>query len=847
MGKPRLVLALLAIAVAATVFAVFRGGPEHGTGAAAQPAQPNAAADRQETTPVGGVAGVDARRRTAAVEEEPGREESLDAEVVRDAPARASGLRLTGRIVDEHANPIAGAELFVEGRDGVFAVSDEAGEVVASGELGDVSAFARAFGLEVVVLARGFAGASLDVPWSADETAVTLGTIVLSPGRDLSGSVRTEAGLAVAGADLAWLPVDHLPEDADAARIEGVTVYVDDQRFVPRTRSGDEGRFELRGVPLGLGFLSGSGSGTDHGWTEPVDVTPNFVAELELVLPPAEATFPIAGIVLLPDGSPAAAKVSCEVPDSYRRTTSSTDDAGRFSFHVRGDAPRLIVARAADDLHYPARREGVLPGTVTLELRLGAPEWLAIATRDGSGEAVPWSHVRVYQSERGPTLEPGGANGVARVLRPRTSFTVHVFAPGFRPETHGPFDPESVGERLELTLEPGSAVRGRVLYDGAPVAGASVTVNRSFDGDRIGVARGVADPETPFVVLTGAKKGDPDATTDRDGFFVATLHNDGPHVVRVEAEGFPTTTRGPFEWTTAEGADDVEIELERGGALTGVVLAREGTDVSGEIVGVSNGRGIAYTCVVDEEGRYRFDDLQPGDWQVRRCRAPVAEVEILSFRPIQRTAWKAHWDCAVTSGRVTTFDLDLTSMGEFVLEGRVRIDGVDTAGWDVHLQREGSGGGMLGPHLASDRLDGTGRFAFKLSEGGRRLIVVRGWGWTLLQEVDLTRGSTPWNVELATGVLAVSGRRPVRWDGRELNAVRALVETEDGLVALRLVDVEKLPDETVITTGVPAGSARLVTRAGTRLPFDGPLAEGMWADLASVEVLPGEEIPVRLP
>ncbi|MFT7481054.1 MAG: hypothetical protein ACI80N_004372, partial [Gammaproteobacteria bacterium] len=492
--------------------------------------------------------------------------------------------------------------------------------------------------------------------------------------------------------------------------------------------------------------------------------------------------------------------------------------------------------------------EGVLAGTTDVELRLGEPEWMDIVLVNGAGDAIPWCHVklRIEDEPNSPALEPGGENGSARVVRPRKSFTVEAFAQGYRREVFGPFDPPTLPDGpLRIAMHSGGTIHGRVVYAGQPIRDALVTITESRAG-ALGYSQRLTSRESPFAILASTRVSQPDATTDSAGKFAATLHADGKHSVRVLAEGFPPTAFGVFDWTQEIGANDLVFELQRGGALEGRVLSSAGSSIEGTIVGVSDGWGIAYTCLADEEGRYRFDDLQPGSWQVRACLRPARTQTgvVLRIGGPGESAADVRWDCTVHSGETTTFDLDLTRRGSHRLTGAIMIGSRPVGGWTVSVGPVGLEWSSAHA-LASTRVDDEGRYELALSEGGPRLVRLTSFGWQVWQEIDLVRGETEWSVQLELGALTFNRRSQA--DKDHLRGHHYRLTTPTGLDVQRSLSLRTLSDGDVSFTDIPAGRGR-VRRWNDTVPRNADVSdEERWIVVLEVDVRPGQMTRVELP
>lgn len=773
---------------------------------------------------------------------------------------RASrALRLTGRVVDELGAPVAGARVLAAATElcgtgpqllGVSGGDGTIDEPLAPDELlclprtasGPTPISAE---LRLDVLAAGFSRASREVLLSGE--VIHLGEIVLEPGAVVVGRAFGADGVPVPGADVAW----YAEEDASLAEFahELGLVARTGYAFVPTTKVDTAGAFRVEGVPARRGFLAGRGASTSFGRSEPFDAPRGGVVEVDLVLPPRVPEHEIAGVVLLPDGSPAARAIVGDSTETSSRAHSerSADDEGRFRIPAAGSGPRRVGAREPTGRAYPVEVADVAPGTLDLVLRLGEPRWLEVAVTDPAGAPIAGSSVRGAELATGlfPAipLTQADASGVVTLLRPRQPFQLQGFAPGFRPSFFGPFDPGELGARLTLSLQPGQAVQGTVTHLGKPVAGARVTVSVTPAPGFVGRSRNAAPLDQPFAIL-GTAELRTDATTDADGAFVATLPSDGWHLLRVVAEGFPATTFGPFEWTKADGAHGLVLELARGGAIEGRVLAPEG-DVAGRLVGASNGWGIVVATSADATGRFHLANLAPGDWQVRPCAPPLASEQRLKLEPSPYAdPTDVVWDCRVRAGETTVYDLDLSDHEAFVLEGELTTVW-EVEGWTAVLQTLDEAG-VEGAVAGRATLDGRGRFRIVLSRGGPFRLRLDGLHGTLMQDVAVERGENDWSAALPVARLQLSGAPPLSRAGAPLRIVLYVWEGPGGLRFERPVFLLHLGSgEQALVVDVPAGPGRLVERPQAQSP--GQVDPREDRTLRDLDAPAGEELEVQLP
>jgi hypothetical protein len=643
-----------------------------------------------------------------------------------------------------------------------------------------------------------------------------------------------------------WLPASELPEPADAQTIEELV------ENAPMTAVGVPARsdrtFEIPGVPIGEGFVVAAAMGHTCAWSPVFRLDAGERREVALDLVPDPNAIVFAGRVLAPSGESvegATVEMTCEGDED----TVSTGADGAFAIEGRR-GPFSLEAFDPEQRFYPSTPIAPLVTDLELELVLGEPRWLEIELQDEEDHAIPWGHISGFDVGGGASSmsqrasasisqRPLGESGRTRILRPLVAFQLRAMAPGFRTQVFGPLDPERVEDPLILRLEGGEAalcqaVEGRVTHEGKPVAGASVAVFETY-GPLSGsiCSLEATPPDRPFVFERGANL-QRDATTDRAGRFLATLYADGEHAIAVVAEGLPIAFFGPFTWDMDAGATAIELDVPSGGALEGRVLVAAGASPAGRIVGVASRFGLAFTTQTDEDGRYRFENLAPGPYQVRPCIPPIAERELLRgwvFRV------QPSWDAEVQQGSVTRADLDLTNENTIQLRGHFVL-GLPGAYARVSLALEARRDGfpMVGDSVDCSASDGA--FEIRSSTEGRFVLRCKKEGWLIEVPIDLHRGENEIEITPPTGTLHVRCPSLEGDNGRRIDA-RLTWENAQGWCATQLVWLfgPKSFEETLIA---PVGRIRVETVS------DDGQGDG-WIPFANVDVRPGEETLVELP
>ncbi|MBM3986030.1 MAG: hypothetical protein FJ296_10145, partial [Planctomycetes bacterium] len=361
--------------------------------------------------------------------------------------------------------------------------------------------------------------------------------------------------------------------------------------------------------------------------------------ELELLLLPAGR---VAGVVVLPDGSPVADARVFLRPTSFSLKSISLGDEESFGQDARtGDDGRFAFANVRDGSYEAALAAGrfrivraaglkVTPGAVIDDVRLVAEPGLTIGGRVLDTAGQPLEGVSVRGSPP-PSMLSFGAN-FDQMLYPEGStaadgsFQLTGFEPvkvrlAFHDPDHAALtlDVEAGRLDIEARLQARASLSGIVvsLVDGEPVTDFTLSARPS---------EGLFKPGDWF----GAEAGQgflrvirPRHFTDReDGTFTLDRFIPGSYEVSVSAAGFGERVEKGVE-VPEGGRRGLVLMLEPECAVIGrVVDARTGKPVPGAIVRSGTGSSISDmlesmaapgpTARTDAQGAFRFGGLAAG-------------------------------------------------------------------------------------------------------------------------------------------------------------------------------------------------------------------------------------------
>ena len=567
--------------------------------------------------------------------------------VQADVPLRP-GATLSGRVVDEGGRPIAGAlgrllsppGAGLAGRLRAWRAGDRLVFRTAADGTFKATRLLPGDDQRLTVAHPDFEPTTTTGLSLAAGTARTV-TVTLRRGLTLVGRVRDEAGR----------PVPDAAVEVSPARGFGVRPglpFAAGQGAAarPKGTSGNDGRFEIKGLAVGDYAVTVSKEGfADHRLDRvPVDGDRHDPLDIRL-----SAGAAIQGTVTRRDGRGAEGYWVRAVPIDNSAPSfgpfgignlRSTGPDGTFAISGlrAGDTYDLVVL-APDGVG--ARREGVSAPSEGLEVVVPGPGRIGGRVVDAQTGAV----VRDFQIDFGPDRSSGrggfGANAgraVARMMRqgtaaagggaqaihsedgtfviddvPPGTWEVVAQAKGYQTARIGGVTVDESGTRegVEVRLTAGNAIRGRVLdgSSGVPVLDASVTLQRPGGGGR----------------ALGLLLGESDARTDADGLF--TIEGLGPGSYTVVAQ-HPDFADATALVEVKEGPATTELRLMPGGVVAGTVLSETRAPLPGAVVVLGTGGGFGRggfggfggpggnSTTTDDAGRFRFSHITAGRYSV---------------------------------------------------------------------------------------------------------------------------------------------------------------------------------------------------------------------------------------
>jgi RNA polymerase sigma factor (sigma-70 family) len=629
----------------------------------------------------------------------------LPAATTLAAPDVAADHTVIARIVDEDGMPIANATLTVPEQEArASATSSPDGRVRLTFPRDVLDAMPHRSDERIVWIearAKDHAVVRL-VQDRGIETTTWLGDIVLTTGGTISGRVVDAHGKAVARArvtagrgepggkrSVQSEPYADIAEMWDVRRVLRDAVSVHDPRIWPvqHARADRDGFFRLECVPLG--WCSVWACEGSRPWTrsESIALRGSDRAKTVLIeLEDPDTSHVISGTLSDPDGRPIAHERVDMWDDRHEQSASRTTtlDDGSFSCFVEDGQPKHIDVRPSDPTWQAIFTELITPGTVGLYLRFEHGRVCTLRATDEAGNGVQSGYAYLQPSLRNWAVEEArqlhfASDGTLRVAAPVQRITIRIGAPTYLDEETGPFTAQDMPESIAVVLKRASCLAGHVTVDDKAVSGARVAWNWT---DRPASWRKVdqrcGGEGEPLIWKFGVGASWP-VTTDASGRFrmgVPPISNAvHEYYLYAEADGLASSTIGPIEFDVQKGADGFEIALSHGGSLEGRLVLPHQRDTAAWTIRAHNGLGDLREQSLGEEGRYRFDHLRAGGWQVRAA-APGPKLPVMAW---VKADHEPRIDVEITEGVTAHYDVVIDPPIRPRLLGRLTFAGRELA------------------------------------------------------------------------------------------------------------------------------------------------------------------------
>jgi uncharacterized GH25 family protein len=553
----------------------------------------------------------------------------------------AAGAAVSGKVVDDHGNAVAGARVTFHGASDWSQQADPKLDAVTTTSDGSFRFPA--------VAAGSFRFAAAHPSFAPGQ----------SPLVTLDGKTE-RAGIVIelaAGATVRGRVIDAQKQPVVGARVRIGVASRRGMIFEPprQAYSDGAGAFEVKGLSKReLAAVAMHETGSSQ--TRPVDATRGDVSDVELVI---DVTGAIAGIVVDPQGNPVeGVQVSAGPNFRDQRAVSDftqwrlrgfpqelTDGAGKFTLTGLAPGSYQVTAMRAHAASRGRRgaTEGVVAETGTKDLKIVlAPEGgVKGRVQFGNGTAPAAFTVAVGMSAQAFT---GDGAFELDALAPQ-QYELQVRGAAFQMRVVPVLvEPGKTADVGTILVEQGRTLGGTVVAAGQPVAGATVSAGRMVFGN------GTSSTANFGPMGQGTKS----TTTDTDGTFSLAGFSDGDLTLVADHPdyGRSKAVRVP---TDMPGQGELVLELQPFGALSGV-MRQGGKPVEGILVSCQSTTtpGAIYGVASGPDGKYRYDRLAPDTYKVSATVGmPMAGMKFYSQQVVVPSGKEVTVDLSVEPGAVT--------------------------------------------------------------------------------------------------------------------------------------------------------------------------------------------------
>lgn len=600
----------------------------------------------------------------------------------------------------------------------------------------------------------------------------------------LSGDLKDDAGKAIASVLVA------VKRSAAGARFD------DALRSEEKAVTTPEGTWMIANVaPGALTLMPEPSNGLGYAPARGVDVTlepGGTIDNVHLVL--QKGDFIEGRVVDAATGKPIA---GATLLTNLREVAAASDVEGRFRLSGVPYDTALEFVTATKEGYTEQTRRNVSIYDRSLELRLQPQARLRVVATDGGGAPVASYRVRVVGDDgqaRIDTLANASAGEVdLGPMAPGVYRAEVVEIVGGREGRTGAsdFSMGTADERVVVRLAGEARLAGRVVREGAPVAGATVTL---------------LNPPANLAPAGGAPDSSGYAVrADAGGAFAIGPMPPGSYRVRASADGAasPITTVA-----LDESSAPIELALAPSPVLYGTLTGPDGEPVKRATLFVLDASGTPGTNNPGQgrDGRYELTLPGEGTWQVAFS---VDNTPLVMTRTV-----------SVVAGQRLQLDIDFGT--RVTLAGRLMANGAPAEGSMAVLLRSTEGEEVL-----ASAMDSSGAYEVELSPGSYQLWMAAGavtapFGQTITVAPQPERQNVDLSVRIGMlDVVAMAG------EGTSVNARLTLEAAAGGATVVRDLPFDRA---TMRLSTLPAGDYRGRLTRGT--------SEGSWSGWVAVR--PGQ-------
>jgi protocatechuate 3,4-dioxygenase beta subunit len=489
-----------------------------------------------------------------------------------------------GRVIDEEKKPVAAAIVnspVTNGPRRPSTLTNAAGEFVIR-----VMTSANPFALPIYATKHGYAGGMLEArKWQPGETR---NDIIITLVRGFTIAVRVR--------DRQHQPVDHayvnLVRIGDGAQ----------QGFFSPAECDDPTRQDCRRTGADGSVLFRTSEGSHNVFVTGDEVAPKRVpivaltARSEPVVVEVDRGVTISGRVVHADGTPVAGAL-VEMPRSQLAPRNATTDSdGTFTIAGIASGATTLTAHSSDRHMTSAAVPVTAPAkNVSITMPHGGRIEGRVVDRGTKQPVIDFTVL--LPSRGGPNPAPqqvhadDGSYAIDNVTPGMAQ--VNVTATGYVTATRSDITAEEgkTVSGIDVQLDRGASITGRVTSGGAPVAGVQVSLT--------------ANRMPPFGGLT----------TDADGNYTLDGVAEGERSIQFQRTGFIVLHKTV---EVAAGKDlRLDVELDHGAEIRGRVTDRAGHNIPGASVAITGDRGAPGNMVqTDLDGTFVMQGLANGSYHL---------------------------------------------------------------------------------------------------------------------------------------------------------------------------------------------------------------------------------------
>ncbi len=554
-----------------------------------------------------------------------------------------AGAPVSGKVVDDHGTPVAGARVTYHGASDWSQQADARYDAAVTGADGafrfaSMPAGSFRFAAAKAELAGGISGITT-LDGKTEHTGIT---ITLAAGATVRGHVLDTSKQPVAAARVR----------IGISSKRGMIFESPHQVF-----SDAKGAFEIKGLPRReLAAVAMHETGASQ--TQQLDTTRGDANDITLVI---DVTGVIAGVVVDSTGQPVEGAQVSAGPD-YRDQKTMSDFT---QFRLRGFPQELTDATGKFTL------TGLAPGTYQVSAgrsRIGTNPFTGRGANDGTFATTGTKDLRlVLQPEggvKGKVLLADGSTPIAFTISLGmteqsftgvSSFEIDSLAPQtYELQVRGPtfqsraveilVEPGKIADVGTINVQKGRTLAGTVVANGTPVPNATVYAGRQVFGN------GTSNAASFGPMGQGTKQ----TTTAIDGSFSLAGFSDGDLAITAEQAdiGRSKALRIP---TDLPNQGEIILELQPFGALSGV-LRSAGKPAEGVFVSCQSTTtpGAIYAVASGADGSYRYDKLAPDTYKVSATVGmPMVGMHFYSQEVVVPSGKEVVVDLTVDPGSVT--------------------------------------------------------------------------------------------------------------------------------------------------------------------------------------------------